>query len=117
MRGQIKPRTNKRTKEEDLYRKNRKAFIEAEKDDRGRVFCIFCGYEIINEPSLHHALGRDDDMLLNDEFWFLSHNICHVHEYHSKSWKDCPWWEGYLNRIEHIPEIYEKEKLRMSKTE
>lgn len=116
--SRIKPYTSKRKKEQSKYTDLRSNFIEKErrKDKKRKLFCIFCGLEIHGEPSLHHALGRDNDMLLDERYWLLSHNTCHVHQYHSMSWKDLPWWDDYLNRIKHIDEnIYNKELRRMSK--
>ena len=78
---------------------------------------MFTGKRIYGEPSLHHANGRDDEMLLNEHYWFLTNNYAHVHEYHAKSWEDIDWWHDYLDRIkESHPDIYEKELLRMSKS-
>lgn len=99
------------------YNDKREMFISSErsKDIKGRLFCIFCGEEIKSDPSLHHALGRDDSIMLDEKFWFLSHNICHVHEYHSISWNKLLWWNEYINRIKHIPEILALEEKRMEK--
>jgi len=86
------------------YSEKREEFIRLMRlnDRNGRIFCIFCGGEIKTEPSLHHALGRDDDIMLDDRFWFLSHNYCHVSQYHSMSCNDIPWWGGYLARVKTL---------------
>jgi len=72
----IPRRTDKRASQERKYRTKRKAFIQAEKEvhPKGKIFCIFCDKEIHVEPSLHHAMGRDDESILDESFWFLSHN-------------------------------------------
>ena len=109
--------TDKKIRINRLYSGNRKLFIESERNKRKdrKIFCIFCGKEIHGEPSLHHALGRDDDVMLSEEYWFLSHNNCHVHQYHSMSYKDIIWWDDYIERIKHIEFIYNKELRRMDK--
>ena len=114
---QIPKRTEKRAKQERTYTTNRKTFIAKKKEEnpKGKIFCIFCGNEIFGEPSLHHAMGRDDESLLDESQWDLAHNKCHVEEYHGKSWKDIWWWQGYLLRIVSNIELYAKEILRMSK--
>jgi len=70
------------------YTGKRAIFIEEQRSLRkdNKIFCIFCNKEIKGEPSLHHALGRDDAVMLNTDYWFLSHNNCHVHMYHSMSY-------------------------------
>lgn len=104
------------------YNKKRRLFIEGQRDSKGKLFCLFCGKEIHGEPSLHHALGRDDELLIDTRFWMLSHNYCHVHQYHSMSWKDIPWWDRYMERLVNWIkdsdqlQVLNKEKLRMSKT-
>ena len=114
----IKRRTEKRSKQEKTYTVLREVFIASEsiKDLNGRIFCIFCGRQIKGEPSLHHGEGRDDEMLLDVHYWFLSHNECHVHQYHSMSWTRLVWWHDYLERIrQRCPELYKKELKRMEK--
>ncbi len=112
----IPKNTPKCAKQNKQYTPKRKLFIEGQRDKKGRLFCIFCGKQIYNEPSLHHGMGRDDESLLDITFWFLSHNSCHVGEYHSMSCKDIEWWDSYIERIKHIPEIIKKEQLRMDKS-
>jgi len=107
--------TNKRAKQEVEYAFGRKLFIEASRNERDRIFCIFCGKEIYGNPDLHHAMGRDDESLLDKSQWYLAHNFCHVHQYHSMSWKKCPWWPEYLARIIDNKELYANEILKMSK--
>jgi len=111
--------TAKRSSQVTKYHSNRKVFIQREREahPQGKIFCIFCDKEIHSEPSLHHADGRDDESILNETFWFLSHNNCHVFDYHSKSCKDIPWWENYMFRMKNInPKIYRKDLLRQSKS-
>ena len=95
----MRNRSKKRARQERQYAKDRVTFIEEQRDDKDRIFCIFCGGEIYGEPSLHHALGRDEDLLLDTRYWYLSHNRCHVDEYHSLSIDKLPWWEQYLQRL------------------
>lgn len=99
------------------YTGKRAEFINNERNNRKdrKIFCIFCGKEIIGEPSLHHGLGRDDSIMLDTNYWFLSHNNCHVHQYHSMSCNDISWWPNYIERIKHIKPIYNKELRRMNK--
>jgi hypothetical protein len=96
--------SNKLQRVKSEYDKKRVLFINEErlKDKKGRLFCIFCGGEIEGDPSLHHGLGRDDDVMLDERFWFLSHNFCHVHQYHSMSWSKIPWWSGYIERLKAL---------------
>ena len=115
----IPRRTDKRASQERKYHLNRKVFIQREREAHpiGRIFCIFCDRQITGEPSLHHADGRDDESILDETFWFLSHNHCHVFEYHSKSCNDIYWWDNYMFRMKNInPEIYQKDLLRQSKS-
>ena len=101
-----KPKLTKKTIKRNIeYHDKREEFIEETKLDntKGKIFCIFCGKEITGDPSLHHGLGRDDDVMFNTDFWFLSHNYCHVHEYHSMSWIKIPWWPGYIERLKQEP--------------
>ena len=110
--------TAKRSSEVSKYHRNRKSFISRlrAQDKLKRIFCTFCGGIIFSEPSLHHANGRDDESILDERYWMPGHNHCHVQEYHSMSWKDIPWWNGYLSRIKDAyPDIYKKELIRMSK--
>jgi hypothetical protein len=113
----MRRRTKKRARQEAQYLKNRKLFIEREreKDKHGGLFCIFCRKVIYGEPSLHHGLGRDDEQILDELYWFLAHNFCHVDEYHGKSCVDIPWWENYFERIRHIDKLYYLETTRMDK--
>lgn len=114
----MRRRTKKRAKEERTYLINRQNFIDAqrEKDNQGRIYCIFCGRVIIGEPSLHHGDGRDNEKLLDEDFWFLSHNKCHVHQYHTMSCADIEWWPKYIQNIQgRHPTIYQKELIRMFK--
>jgi len=113
----IPQRTPKRLKQEDEYRIKRKLFIEAKKsENKGKLYCIFCGKIITGEPSLHHSNGRDNNKLLNVLNWYLSHNFCHVHQYHSMSWTKIPWWNDYIDRIKKIdPDLYQKELIKMKK--
>jgi hypothetical protein len=114
------PVINKATRKKDelKYKRKRLKFIanEKSKDPGERIFCIFCGKVIRGTPSLHHYDGRDNSNLLDESKWLLSHNRCHVFEYHSMSWKVIPWWEDYLYRIkDKYPELYKKELIRMQK--
>ena len=82
------PKVSEKTKKRNQqYSKNRLAFIEKTKQSNpaGKIYCIFCGKEIKGKIDLHHGLGRDDDIMLDEKFWFLAHNFCHVHQYHSLS--------------------------------
>ena len=111
-RAGISRSSDKRQKQLSKYPSKRKAFIEAQRDQepKGYIFCIFCGTVIYGEPSLHHGMGRDDESLLDETAWFLSHNDCHVHEYHSMSCKDIEWWDNYMFRIKSIHrEVYKKD--------
>lgn len=109
--------TKKKIVINNLYSKNRLLFIDIQRNlnKERKLFCIFCGREILGEPSLHHALGRDDSVILDEKYWFLSHNFCHVAQYHSMSWKDIPWWNDYIGRIKDNEEVYKKEVKRMEK--
>ena len=110
--------TKKRAKQTRQYSKNRKIFIneQREKNKQGLIFCIFCGKVIYGEPNLHHGNGRDDEEILNEYFWFLAHQECHVNQYHSMSCTDIKWWPTYIKNIqERCPEIYQKELIRMNK--
>ena len=112
--------TAKRSSQVSKYHSMRKVFISAEKEihPQGKIFCIFCDEEIYGEPDLHHAMGRDDESILDERYWFLAHNFCHVHQYHSISCKDISWWDNYLFRMKNINlDVYKKELLRHSKAE
>ena len=115
---QIKARTDDRAKDERLYLRKRTDFIQAQmrKDPQGRIFCIFCGKEIKGKTDLHHGNGRDNDLLLDEKFWFLSHHKCHM-DYDSQPWTKLEWWEGYIRRIlaTGIHELIIMESKRMDK--
>lgn len=113
----IPKRTEDRAREERQYSVERKLFIEDEraKDPKGRIFCIFCSFEIGMEPDLHHMDGRDDDKLLKKEDWSLAHHKCHM-DYDSMPWKKLIWWPIYIAKIKiSHPHIYKKELRRMEK--
>lgn len=117
----IARRTPKRIKQEREYHLRRRIFIQDCMDThpKGKIFCIFCNKEILylNEISLHHAIGRDDETLLDERYWFLSHNFCHIHMYHSMSCMDIEWWDNYMERIKDINSIvYLKEVTRQNKS-
>jgi hypothetical protein len=109
--------STKTTLRNRIYDRKRDLFISDKRNERKdlKIFCIFCGREINGEPDLHHGLGRDDDIMLNEDYWYLSHNECHTNEYHSKSYKDIEWWDSYLDRIKDDKEVYKKELKRMEK--
>ena len=111
--------TKRRQSLNKRYSEDRELFINNKRSERKdrKVFCIFCGGEIKGEPSLHHALGRDDSVMLNTAYWFLAHNECHVRQYHSMSWQNIPWWNEYLYRIKDNEKVYNKELRRMNKTD
>ena len=115
---QIPRNTAKRSSQVTKYHSNRKSFIQAEREahPQEKLFCIFCDKEIHGEPSLHHAMGRDDESILDETFWYLSHNDCHVHQFHAMSCKDIPWWDHYMKRMKNInPLVYEKDLKRQNK--
>src|SRR6056297_2983603 len=70
----IKPVSEKRKKENRIYRYSRQEFIDHKKD-QDEFFCIFCGngFRDENEPHIHHIYGRDDDLLLDMSLWELAH--------------------------------------------
>ncbi len=108
--------TSKRARQNKQYSKERKIFIQEQIDEHGWLICKFCGMTISSGPDIHHANGRDNEKILNKEDWFLGHNFCHVHQYHSIGWQKILWWNEYISRIkESHPHIYEKEIIRMSK--
>ena len=107
--------SKKRAKQNRQYSKKRIEFIENRRDEYGKIYCIFCGKEINGEPDIHHGIGRDNDLLLIEEYWFTAHNHCHVFEYHSKSCINIIWWASYMERIQHLPEVLQKEFRRMLK--
>ena len=114
----IPKRTPKRLKQERIYATDRVKFIEnVRKTHNGLILCFFCNTPVYGNPSLHHIDGRDDALLLDKSKWVLSHNNCHVHEYHSKSHEEISWWGKYMERIGiNYPELFEKELIRMSKS-
>lgn len=97
----------------DKYIRQREEFIENQRKKhlQRKIFCIFCSKEIKGEPSLHHALGRDDAIMLDERFWFLSHNSCHVNDYHSKAYYMIPWWDIYIDNIKSITDDYVRETI------
>lgn len=110
--------SKKRAKQNRKYLQERISFIQNEIDEKGWITCIFCDRTVTGGPDIHHANGRDDERILNKSDWLFAHNKCHVHEYHSMSWQNIWWWEGYLERIKHShSHIYEKEIRRMNKSD
>ena len=109
----------KRKKQVSEYISRRQLFIiQKRKEGTGKLWCPFCSQRIFTDPDIHHTMGRDDETLLDEKYWHVAHNKCHVHEYHSKSYKDIPWWDGYLKWLkEHMPpEVYCKEIKKMDKS-
>ena len=118
-RPRINPVSKKRQRQNNLYVIGRNEFIK-EKKKAGEYFCMFCGKGFGNEePEVHHIIGRDDDLLLNRDYWVLAHHKCHVEDYHGLT-PACKidWWKDYLERIKQIsPKVYlvDKEKYERSK--
>lgn len=113
------PKVSKKTLERNKkYTHERIMFVAKYpiKSKTGLPLCIFCNAPITGEPSLHHGLGRDDENMLNKDTWFLSHNFCHVAQYHSMSWSKIHWWLPYIERMKTLNlEIYELELKKMNK--
>lgn len=114
----IAKRNGKRAQQEIEYLKRRRVYIDRLRaENNGRIYCGFCGVNIIEDPDIHHGMGKDNDLLIEEKYWVPGHNECHVHEYHSKSWKDIRWWLLYLENVKYRypPEMYQKEITRMEK--
>ena len=109
--------TIKRQKQNREYLINRGKFIERKLEkNKGILYCYFCDKIIHGEPSIHHLNGRDDEDLLDESYWIVSHNYCHVFQYHSIECKKIPWFDSFLEKlkIDH-PDIYIKELQKLNK--
>ena len=80
-------------------RKNYAKYVEVRERLRqrlrreGKYFCVFCistSRPLDPEADCHHLLGRDEDLLFDEEFLSFAHGDCH-HDYHSKP-HDKLWW-------------------------
>ncbi len=111
--------TDKRKEQVDEYHNRRRQFISKRRvEGKGKLWCPFCSDRIYGDPDIHHTMGRDDETLLNEKYWHLSHNKCHVQEYHGMSCQDILWWKGYIKWLKKNmpPEVYLKEKRREEKS-
>ena len=95
------------------YNDAKERFIEYKKSI-GEYRCVFCGRPIEGEPDIHHLLGRDGKLLIDQKSFELAHRKCHT-EYHSQPVDKLEWFDGYLERIKHFSSLYEKEKLKKKK--
>ena len=113
----IAPRTKKRRKDEVIYHQNRSVFIERQRelDPQGRIFCFFCGKEIYKQQDVHHMNGRDNDLLLFEQWWVLAHPSCHF-VYHNYSIHRIKWFPEYLEKVKRIfPTLYFYELNKLDK--
>jgi len=110
--------TTKRQEQTSEYQTRRRAFIsKLRAEGKGKLWCPFCSERIFGDPDIHHTMGRDDETLLDEKYWHIGHNKCHVHMYHSMSCNDIPWWKGYMIwlKTNMPPEVYLKELNRQNK--
>lgn len=113
----IKPVSKKRQKKVNIYRKTKPEFIEYKKDNN-EYRCVFCGQAFDKEetPDLHHLIGRDEDLLIEMEYWELAHRECHT-QYHDWSVSNIEWFKDFLFRIkERYPWLYVMEKQKQEKS-
>lgn len=116
----IKRRTADRAKDERIYAQRSKEFYEAKKAVKQHR-CIFCGEFVEIYAGVHHWLGRENNLLLDEKWWSVVHQECH------QAWHDRPiswlskqwWWSGFLVRAkdfhEDVLRIVER-RIEKSKT-
>ncbi len=110
--------TPKRQMQKSEYSIKRREYIaNKRREGKDKLWCSFCSERIYGDPDIHHTMSRDDETLLDEKYWHLGHNKCHVHMYHSMSCKDISWWSGYLTWLgDNMPlEVYQKELKRLDK--
>jgi len=118
--GKPIPRVSKKRQRQNVeYTDKRRVFIDnLLVVGKGKLWCPFCSQRIFGDPDLHHTMGRDEDLLLNEKYWHIGHRKCHVQQYHSISCRDIPWWDNYMEwlKINMPPEVYLKELKREEKS-
>ena len=95
------------------YLSKRKKFI-ASKRDTEEWFCFFCGnpFRFEDNPDVHHLRGRDDELIVDEDFWVLGHTRCHVEQFHGTAISDLVkyyWFDAFKIRL------FSKDKLTHDK--
>ena len=117
----IKPRSDKRAKQEQEYREM-KVELEQELKEKGEWRCIFCNmpFQDTEIPDWHHTNKRVGNMLVNKHYLKPAHTGCHITHYHNntvRKRKMMFWYEGFLERLKVIDaELYNKEIKKEDKS-
>ena len=116
----IKHKSDKRTKEDIVYKK-----IKSDREYRlkrdGQWRCIFCNIPFVDSytPDWHHLKGRDGDLMINPKYLYPAHTCCHIRDYHQATvdhMKSMFWYEAFLERIKEIDiDLWKKEKRKERK--
>lgn len=85
------------------YLSIRKKFI-ASKRDTEEWFCFFCGgvFGFEDNPDVHHLRGRDDELIVDDDFWVIAHTKCHIEQFHGTAISDLKklhWFNAFKARL------------------
>jgi hypothetical protein len=80
----------------------------------GNNRCFICNRQFNTKtiPDWHHLDGREEDLLLDQQFLRFAHRQCHeeIHNLYYDLLKLKPWYEGYLQRLKEIDQkLYDKE--------
>lgn len=119
--AKIKPKSEKRTQEDIIYKQVKK-LKEVQLKKKGEWRCIFCNmpFSDYETPGWHHLSGRDGDLITDPKYLFPAHSNCHLRDYHQATvqhMKSMFWYEGFLERIENIDiDLYNKEMRKASKS-
>lgn len=81
--------------------------------------CFFCGGEIQGRASHHHLRGRAGKLMTDKRYIIISHNDCHVDQYHRLTIDqllETGWYGSFLVRLRKKDEItFEKEMRKLEK--
>jgi 5-methylcytosine-specific restriction endonuclease McrA len=115
-KDKIAPRSDKRKGQEVQYSKLRHQMLEDMNYDK--VKCWFCGSKFHELPELHHALGRTETLLTDEDNLKPVHSECH-HAYHSASIEQLQgvdWYEEFKERMKiEFPKIFNRENNKQFK--
>jgi hypothetical protein len=96
--------SRKRKRQLDEYSDRKRAFIANKKaEGKGKLYCGFTGERVYGDPDIHHAVGRDDETLLDERYWHIACRKNHT-EWHSLPVDKILWFDRYLEWLgENMP--------------
>ena len=110
-------RTKHRADDERYYAVQAKEFFE-DAVNNGTNHCVFCGEKVTKFEGLHHWRGRTNDYLLDNKYWSVVHNDCHLfyHRATVEQMKQQTWYDAFMVRLKAKDiESYNKQINRSQK--